>query len=131
MKRIAFLLPVAMLALAACQSATQGDPGPATNSNAAVEAPTSGGVTAGTVIDEKAMYAAEAAYNVAANAYVTADGNGLLSAATKAKVKPYMLQAYDALKLARAAYKAGDSAVFVQQVARLNDYADMAKALLR
>jgi len=82
------------------------------------------------VIDDKAMYAAEALYNVVAQAYVVADANKQLNSETKAKIKPYMIEAYSALKAAREAKRIGDIEVFTQQSARLQDYLGYAKMLL-
>ena len=67
-------------------------------------------VCAGYTADEKAWYAAEAAYNVPAQAYVAANSHGLLTPALKAVLKPKLQAAYQALKAARAAYLACDAA---------------------
>lgn len=61
-------------------------------------------LTTATTIDEKLMFSAEAAYNAPAAAYVSADGNGLLTPAVKAKVKPLLVEAYKGLFVARCAY---------------------------
>jgi hypothetical protein len=87
-------------------------------------------IGAATVVDDRAMFAVEAAYNVPAHAYVTADANGLLTPALKAQIKPLMLQAYDALELARAAYRAGNVAGFEAQAAAVRDLASLANALI-
>ena len=83
-----------------------------------------------TVLDEKAWYAAEALYNVPAQAYLSANKNGLLSPAVKAKVKPILLSAYQVLKAARQAYKVGDAEGFGARVAELRALSNQAKALL-
>ena len=70
---------------------------------------------ANTAIDEKALWNAEAAYNVPAAAYVSADRRGLLSADVKASIKPLLVKAYDLLKAARAAYRVGDAATFADK----------------
>lgn len=57
-----------------------------------------------TKIDNQAMFAAEAAYNVPAQAYVAADANDKLSPAVKATVKPVLVDAYGYLLIARCAY---------------------------
>lgn len=68
-----------------------------------------------TAIDEKAMYAAEASYNVIAQIYVTSEARGKLTPELKAAIKPILVSAYDALKLARAAYAAGNAVDFLHQ----------------
>ena len=60
-------------------------------------------VGAATLIDDKALYAAEVAYNVPAHAYVTADQEGKLSASLKANLKPKLLEMYRLLGLVRNA----------------------------
>lgn len=88
------------------------------------------GLAFGTLIDEKALYGAETAYNVPANAYVTLDSQGLLNTATKEQVRPLLIKSYGALKLARAAYKAGDACGFVASVRAVSNFASQAKATL-
>lgn len=63
-------------------------------------------------IDESALYAVEAAYNAPAHAYVTADGNGQLTPALKAQIKPVLLQAYDGVIVARCAYSYVNTGAF-------------------
>jgi hypothetical protein len=58
---------------------------------------------------QKSLYAAETAYNVPAHAYVTLLDAGSLPANIKAKAKPALQAAYQALKLARQAAAVGDS----------------------
>lgn len=132
MKKFAILYPLCgLLALAACQPKTDS---PATNSNAAVSVPTpvdaGNGLADGTVVDEKVRYSAEAAYNVAASAYIAADGRGLLTPELRAKVKPIMTKAEKALKLARAAYSVGDAAGLALQAKAVADLAGTARAML-
>lgn len=115
-------LAAAICALAACQ------PAPAPGN--ASEPIASAGLGDATVMDEKALYALEAAYNVPAHAYVTADAKGLLNDATKAKVKPLLVKAYDALKLARMAYATGNSANFAEAKANVEDLSKRAAAIL-
>ena len=91
---------------------------------------TSSPIAATTAVDDRAMFAVEAAYNVPAHAYVTADANGLLTPAVKAQAKPLLLQAYEALELARAAYQAGNAAGFEAQAAAVQDLANRANALI-
>lgn len=93
-------------------------------------APNSCGIAADTVKDEKAMYAAELAYNIPANAYVTLDAQGLLSTETKAKVRPHLISAYNALTVARTAHKLSNTCAFYNATALVKQSSDAAKALL-
>lgn len=77
-----------------------------------------------------AMFAAEAAYNVPAHAYVTADAKGLLSVAVKAKVKPLLVTAYQALTKARLFYQAGNSVAFCNAKADVETSAKDASGLI-
>lgn len=79
---------------------------------------------------QKALYAAEAAYNVPAQAYVTLNRSGALSADLKAKTKPLLQQAYQGLKLARQAAAAGDTVGTMFQIEEVNRLASAAAALL-
>lgn len=118
------LIAAAALGLTACQPTapvtSNGDT--VTNQASAQPAANDCGLTKGTLLDEKALFAAETAYNVPAHAYVTFDGTGKLPANVKAVAKPLLVQAYDALKLARTAYAAGDGC-------SLKRYSDLAVAL--
>lgn len=107
---LALLLSFAIVPLSACQT-------PLVNAEQ-------------TLIDEKAMYAAEAAYNLAAEAYITADAVGALAPDTKAKVKPIFAKAYEALKAARTAYSLSNAASFYEQTALVKQLANEAKALI-
>lgn len=88
-----------------------------------------GGVASGTLLDEKALYAAETAYNVPATAYKTIDQaqKPPMAAAQWAAIKPtakaLLVDAKKYLDGARAAYALGDAATFGAQL-------DAAKALL-
>ena len=112
----------AALAITACQ------PNPAVNNNSDVivnnnvEAPVTSdcGVASNTLADEKALFVAETAYNVAADAYVKLAST--LPTDKRASARKLLIQAYDALKLARAAYKAGDGC-------SLNSYVELVKTL--
>jgi len=84
----------------------------------------------GTLADERALYALEAAYNVAAHAYVTADDRGQLSAELKARIRPALQSSYAALLAARAAYRAGDAATFAAQAGAVVEFANRARALI-
>lgn len=61
------------------------------------------GAAEGTLIDEKAVYTANALYNVPAHAYVTANRNGQLTPALKAMLKPKLLAMYRLLAAVKAA----------------------------
>jgi predicted small secreted protein len=64
----------------------------------------------GHTADEKMWYAAEAGYNIPAQAYVSANKHGLLTPSLKATLKP-KLQELNRLRLAaKKAYEACDSA---------------------
>ncbi len=112
-----YILIAAVLGLAACQPQTTE---PNTNSNIAVNsAATDCGLASDTVLDEKALFAAETAYNIPANAYVSLGDR--LTADRKAQAKAALISAYDYLKLARAAYAAGDGC-------KLKQFSDLAQA---
>lgn len=61
------------------------------------------GAAEGTLIDEKAVYTANAFYNVPAHAYVIANRNGQLTPALKAMLKPKLLAMYRLLAAVKAA----------------------------
>ena len=86
--------------------------------------------TKGSTIDEKALIAAETAYNVPAQAYVAANRRGLLSAELKAIIKPKMIMAKSALDIAREAYRVGDAATLADQVRAVQRLASEARALI-
>lgn len=79
---------------------------------------------------QKALYAAEAAYNIPAQAYVTLNAAGHLPADVKAKAKPVLLQAYHALLLARQAAAAGDTVGVMLQTGEVNRLAAAASAAI-
>ncbi len=119
MKRtILAILAGACLAIAGCSTIGQFIP------------PVGGSVANSTSLDEKALYAAEASYNVAATAYLEAVENGLITPAVKAQVKPMLVQAYEALKLVRTAYHAGNAANFSAQVAEVSRLTTAVRTLL-
>jgi hypothetical protein len=72
-----------------------------------------------TTLDEKALYGAEALYNVPAQAYVSAMNHGYITPALKVEIKPKLVAAYDVLLAVRAAYKVGDAAGFNERVSAL------------
>jgi hypothetical protein len=124
----AHIAAIACLALAsACATAsgpgTSGPPG-------GVYQPPPVLTTDGTVLDEQALFAVEAAYNVAATAYLSADGRGQIPATTKAEVRPIMASAYEAVLLARAAYRIGDASTFTAQAAAAIEAATRAAELI-
>lgn len=87
-------------------------------------------VCEGRVIDEKLWYAAEAAYNVPAQAYVEANSRALVSPALKAKVKPILQNMYEVLKTARLAYRACDAASLQAKVTALEKLRDQVMPLI-
>lgn len=76
-------------------------------------------VAGATTVDEKALFAGEAAYNFIASTYVDVVNRKLISDQTKAVVKPKVQEAYKALKALRDAYAAGDAATFRDKYATL------------
>lgn len=114
----------AALSLAACQ------PGVIVAPVSVPSAPVASCVVSGTGTLQTALYGAEAAYNVPAHAYVTADSNKQLSPALKLRVKPLLQNAYSALKLARGAYCVGNAFGVNNQVAAVYSLAKQASALL-
>lgn len=83
-----------------------------------------------TTFDEKGLYSLEAAYNVAAFAYVEADSNNVLPDSIKAKTKPALIEAYSWLKAARQAKAAGDACSFAEAALRVTGLAADVKLLL-
>lgn len=106
-RKALFALALAAVSLGGC-AALQAPPAPAA-------------VLQGTTIDERAAYAAEALYNVPAQAYAVADGNGKLSPETKATLKPMLADAYKVLLAVRAARAAGNAEGFANQVEALKN----------
>lgn len=64
------------------------------------------------VLDDKLLYAAEAAYNVPAFAYVEADSRNQIPDALKAQIKPKLQKLGVLLDKARAAHKLGNAVAF-------------------
>jgi hypothetical protein len=115
------LIVIATVALAACSPNVD----PVSNSNVAAPvitpvAANDCGLTRTTLLDERALFAAETAYNIPADAYVNLGDK--LPAATKLQAKTALIQAYDYLLLARKAYAAADGC-------SLKRYSDLAVAL--
>ena len=115
-KFILALAVVPALALSACSNGQTINPAAST--------------LAATALDDKAMYAAEALYNVPADAYVVADNNGKLSPAIKEKAKLLLIKAYAVLEATRAAYKAGNATEFAAQDNNLSKLSEAIKALV-
>lgn len=86
--------------------------------------------TQGTLVDERALFAAEAAYNVAAHAYLTADDRGQLPAGVRATARDALIKSFDALEVARRAYAAGDAPTFAAQAAAVIALAADARRLI-
>jgi hypothetical protein len=83
-----------------------------------------------TVMDEKAMYAAEVAYNVPAQAYRSADSRGLLSPVLKGQIKTTLQTMRKLLLDARAAYKLGAAASFGDKLVALQALRDHVTPLI-
>lgn len=116
MKRIAVALAFGALALTAgCQVP-----------NLLTDKP----VLGATVMDERALIVTEAAFYGAQGAIEGAVDAGLLKGDNAAAVMNYHKAAYDALLLARAAYKAGDAATFPAKVAATQKLIAQAWALI-
>ena len=124
--RSLILIAAAALAVAACkpQAADENY-----NVNSSVTAPTCG-IATNTLADEKTLFSAETAYNVAADAYVRLDATGKIPANIKAAVRPKMIDAYAALKVARQAYNLGQTCNLLTAVATVKQLSSDAKALL-
>lgn len=85
-----------------------------------------------TVIDEKALYAAEAAMYGADAAAAQAVRQGLLKpgSAQSVKIADYLALAKTGLDAARAAYKVGDAASFSSRLASVQDLVSRAWAII-
>lgn len=142
MIKFKLIAALACLSLAACNppnaevnNATNGGGGVPSEGRpvqhlAATGGPERCGLAAGTLVDERTLYSAETAYNVPAHAYVTADANGRLSPELKARVRPLLVNAYEHLKLARAAYRLGDVCNLANAVAGVRNFATQASAVI-
>lgn len=84
--------------------------------------------TTETLIDERALFAAEAAYNVAASAYLAIEST--LTVDQKAPIKAALGQAYGALILARHARDIGEADSFVEQTRAALAFASRANTLI-
>lgn len=122
----ASLALVLSLAMAACGTTAP----PLPDVSTLPTAPVPSGATPISEVAQKALYAAEAAYNIPAQAYVTLNRQNALPADVKAKAKPLLLDAYQALRAARLAAAAGDSAGVLLESGTASKLAAAAKALL-
>ncbi len=91
-----------------------------------------GGVNSASVaaVDDKLLYAAEAAYNVPAFAYVKADSRDQLSPALKAQIKPKMQALGELLDKARSAHALGNATLFNANFDQLKSLAAEISAML-
>ena len=71
------------------------------------------------VMDEKTAYAAEVLYNIPAQAYVSADTRGLISADLRATLRPKLIYLASLLDAVRAAYRVGDATSFAARYREL------------
>lgn len=129
MRMIVSFAALASLALAAC--GVTPTPAPLPTPPTAVEAaPVPVAPSKVQALTAGAMYAAEAAYNVPAHAYVTANERGLLPEPLKRQVQPLLVAAYEQLKKARLFYAVGDAVGFFAARAELETNADQANRLI-
>lgn len=118
---IAGAMLIASLSAAACSGCTT--PTWLSNDRGALES---------TVIDEKALYAAEAALFGANTAAEAAVDNGLLKPGSPdaVKVADYLDTAKKALNVARQAYRAGDAKTYAGKLAAVQSTIGQAWALI-
>lgn len=83
-----------------------------------------------TAIDDKAMLAAETVYNIPANAYVTLNNAGKLSADVKATAKPLLIKLAALLGDVRTAYSVGDACTFTAKIAAMQEIKAQVQAAL-
>jgi hypothetical protein len=88
------------------------------------------GLLTGTLVDEKALYAASAADFGAEAAAEAAVDNGLLKGAAAAKASSVLDAAHGALVAARAAYAAGDAKTCAARIAAVQALVADAWALI-
>lgn len=119
MKKL-ILVAVAMLSLGACAPL-----GASSNPTAPVVS------TQGTLADERALYAAEETYNVAATAYLAAiDAGRLPPGPGRDRLKAVLQRAEDALLAARVARRAGEANTFAEQLTLVVQLATDVRVLL-
>lgn len=83
------------------------------------------------VLDEKALYVAEAAYEGFGNLVIQATQANLLNDEQKQRLRVINQQAYQSLVLARAAQKAADSRSYIEQTTRTLDLIAQAQSIMR
>lgn len=115
MKRL-MIAAAAALALSACAT------------TAPINAPVP--IAQSQVLDERALIAAESAYNVAGEAYLTAYRRNLLPADLQPRIRELLVDSFDAILLAREAYRLGNAATFTDQVAIASRLAGEAQRLI-
>jgi len=118
----------AALSLSACQTPAPVDIMPVPQPIATASPACS--IVGNTLADEKALYGAEAAYNVVADAYLTLDAKGQLTPSLKASARLKLLLAYDALKVARSARLAANACTFGDAISQLGSLVGEVKAIL-
>ena len=80
-----------------------------------------------TTIDEKALFALEASYNVVGTSYLAAVDTGMLTGARKDEAKLNLDLAHGALLRARTAYEIGNAESFEAQAGFIRTVLDLAR----
>lgn len=129
-RMIASILMVGALALAACSTSSghRPDNPPGGGGGGSVVAP--GYPQQNEIRDEQAMIAVEAAYNVAASAFIAADSRGLIPEPQRDRAGEAVAMSYEALRLARAAHSMGDAATFEAQAREVGRLTSLARELI-
>ena len=83
-----------------------------------------------TLVDEKALYAAELGYNSAAKTYIKLVREGVLSEEKQRKIQPMLVEAYDVLLALREAYNLGDATTFDQRLVALTGLVNKVEELI-
>lgn len=117
----------AALALSACATGLPSAASP----EPAADPPASSGVLSITTADEKALYAAEAAYFGVAKAAEVAVDAGLLRGAPAAQVASLLERGYASLGVARSAYRAGNARSVRSAISEALDAFGSAQRILR
>lgn len=126
MKRLLLALAAAA-SLAACAHA-QTDAPPKISTPAAAEAPKV--CTAGNTLDEKVLIGAELFYASAADTYLAVQRAQPFTEPIKGQIKSGLATGYDALKLARTAYRVCDAPTMFGKIGQAYGLISGAKALL-
>lgn len=126
MKRMLLAL-VAAASLAACAHA-QTDALPKITPPAVAEAPKV--CAPGNTLDEKVLIGAELFYASAADGYLVVQRAQPFAEPTKGQIKAGLATGYDALKLARAAYRVCDAPTMFGKIGQAYGLISGAKALL-